>query len=63
MHRQAALQIWEGKSALTIPSVSGADQIKEGVIFANGNLCAVAERPTRRSEITPKQANLSNKRT
>ena len=51
MHGHPTAQVRQGERALSIPSVSGANETKERGILCDGQQLALAERPTLRRKI------------
>src|SRR5208282_1280665 len=60
MHRRRALQIGEGKIALSVPAVSGAEQREEGGVLTDRHELPVAKRPTGGREVEREDSNFSH---
>src|SRR5262249_27850131 len=61
VNRDPALQVGQGESVLSVAAVSGADEVEECLILADGNQGSVAKRPSYWGKVSGKHPYLADK--
>ena len=62
VQRHPAAEIREGEGLLPIPAISGADQVKEDVIFSDAQQLSLAKHPANGRKIAGEHPDFPNKR-
>src|SRR5207302_9155199 len=60
VYRQPAAQVGQGEGGLAVSSVGGPDQVEKGVVLADGQKRAVAERPAHGREVAGEDPDLAD---
>ena len=62
MHRAATLQVRKIKCLLSIPAVSGSDQVKERIVLGDRHRLPLTHGPARRRKAAAEHSDLTDKR-
>src|SRR6478672_5077887 len=59
MKGYSARKIWQLEGLLAVPAISGADQLKQHVVFRDRQRLPLTKHPSRRSEVSGKHPDLT----